>query len=62
MLPAPTSAPMNYQMQVKLPPGLVCNKQCIFQVKMFLFFFTNKKCNELTKFPLKVIKRSSNLF
>jgi hypothetical protein len=33
-LPGPV-APATYNLQVKLPAGLVCNKQCIFQVKNF---------------------------
>ena len=34
-LPGPV-APATYNLQVKLPAGLVCNKQCIFQVNTLL--------------------------
>ena len=33
--PTPPGPPINYNMKVKLPAGLVCNKQCIFQVCIF---------------------------
>jgi hypothetical protein len=43
MLPPPSAKSVIYNLQVQLPAGLVCKKQCIFQVSKKKSMFASEK-------------------